>query len=107
MITPESPSPIPVTGWAVASIEPHEWLRVSDYLSGLLKRAPLTSKGWEGERIVLGALASELKGMALEAGEPIDDPQEAAAYEAHLDQAIADHQRQMRADREAAASAPR
>lgn len=91
---------LPVTGWAVGMTEPHDWNHVADYVYGLIRRAPVTSRGWEAERILLGAFASELRGMARDAGEPTEDPDEARAYEAHLDRSVMEHQRGTRADRE-------
>jgi hypothetical protein len=64
---------LPVTQWAVATVLPHDWLHVADFLSGILARAPLReAPGWDAERIVLGALASELRANAVEAGEPVE-----------------------------------
>jgi hypothetical protein len=69
--------PLPVTAWAIANLEPHEWLHVADYLDGQISRAPLTGNGWNAERIVLGAMSSELRQNAMEAGETVvEDPEE-------------------------------
>lgn len=73
----EAPFPLPVTAWAIAQLEPHEWIHVADFLTGQVGRAPVTGEGWNAERIVLGALASELRQNATDAGEPvIEDQQE-------------------------------
>lgn len=44
---------------------------VAAYLTALLERAPLkTSRAYEAHRMVLGSLATELRGFAAAAGEP-------------------------------------
>lgn len=72
-MTADAPFPLPVTAWALAELEPHEWIHVADFLEGLIHRAPVTGDGWAPERVVLGALASELKQNALAAGEPVEE----------------------------------
>lgn len=67
--------PLPATAWALAELNPAEWVHVADYLSGLLHRAPLAAgKGWAAERIVIGCLVSELRENAHDAGEPDVEP---------------------------------
>jgi hypothetical protein len=63
---------LPVTRWTIVDLEPDRCERVAAYLFGLLEREPLRSKpGWEAERIVLGMLATDLRQMAVDAGEPV------------------------------------
>lgn len=82
---------LPVTQWAVDVLSPHEWMRLADYLTGLLTRRPLMDgQGyWQSFRIVIGALASELRQNALDAGEPaevVEDPTpEWIAWEKRMD----------------------
>lgn len=87
-MTAEAPFPLPVTAWAIAALEPHEWIHVGDFLAGIVGRAPLTGDGWAAERVVLGALAAELKQNALLAGEPVEeDPAEVTESERVLEAA--------------------
>jgi hypothetical protein len=68
---------LPVTEWATASMTPHEWLEVADFLGGILGRPPLRDgAGWAAHRVILGALASELRAEAIAAGEPPEPPVE-------------------------------
>lgn len=68
---------MPVTDYAIDSVTPHELMAVSDFLSGLLDRSPLKAgSGWAAHRIIIGALAAELRLNALAAGEPADVPEE-------------------------------
>jgi hypothetical protein len=69
---PDGPHRLPVTEWAVAMVQPHEWNQIADFLHGLLTRPPIAhSPYWAAHRIVLGALVSELRMEAAEAGEPL------------------------------------
>jgi hypothetical protein len=68
-------SSLPATQWAVASLTSHDWQHVAAFLTGLLLRRPLSTgeneiSGWAAERLILGCLASELRLLAHEAGEP-------------------------------------
>lgn len=58
---PEARCPLPVTEWAMSHIAPHEWQRVADFLTGLVGRKPLTGPMFEPHRLLLGALAAELR----------------------------------------------
>lgn len=69
---PEGPHRLPVTEWALAQIEPHEWSQIADFLYGLVTRPPISnSPHWSAHRILLGALCSELRMEAAAAGEPL------------------------------------
>lgn len=60
------------TNVAVKDLTPHEWESVASYLLALLAREPVrSSPGYACHRIVLGSLASELRGFAAAAGEPV------------------------------------
>lgn len=77
---------------AVGTLSPREWLDLADYLSGAISRAPIaTSPLYAGHRIVLGMLATELRGYAAAAGEMSATPAESLAYSEHVDDVIADH----------------
>ena len=50
---------------------PQDWTRVASLLRGLLDRSPVAnSPRYAGERILLGAFATELEAYAIAAGEP-------------------------------------
>lgn len=60
------------TNAAVKDLAPREWEELSGYLYALLEREPVkSSAAFAGHRIVLGSLASELRGFAAAAGEPV------------------------------------
>lgn len=86
------------TNAAVKDLAPHEWESVAAYLFALIGREPArSSPAYVGHRIVLGALASELRGFAAAAGEPVGlqaDLRAAAtqADEKRIRQRIADQQ---------------
>lgn len=52
---------------------PAEWERLARFLFALLERAPLAGdgSGWASARMILGALAADLRGYARAAGEPV------------------------------------
>lgn len=59
------------TNATVKTLAPREMEEVAAYLTALLERAPLkTSRAYEAHRMVLGSLATELRGFAAAAGEP-------------------------------------
>lgn len=67
---------LPLVQSVVAELRPDDWLHCASFLTGLLQRAPLNDKsndrgGWTAEQWILGCLASELRLMAHEAGEPM------------------------------------
>lgn len=67
---------LPLFQSVVNEIDPAGWLHCASFLTGLLQRAPLNDKsndpgGWTAEQWMLGVLASELRLMAHEAGEPM------------------------------------
>src|SRR3954471_19488591 len=60
------------TNAAVKDLAPREWEELAAYLLALLEREPVKSRGaYTAHRIVLGSLATELRGFATAAGEPI------------------------------------
>lgn len=60
------------TNAAVKDLAPREWEELAGYLFALLDREPLkTSGGYAAHRIVLGSLATELRGFAAAAGVPV------------------------------------
>lgn len=60
------------TNAAVKDLAPREWEELAAYLVALLAREPVRSSGaYAGHRVVLGALATELRGFAAAAGEPV------------------------------------
>ncbi len=60
------------TNAAVKDLAPREWEEVSAYVYALLEREPMkSSAAFVGHRIVLGSLASELRGFAAAVGEPV------------------------------------
>jgi hypothetical protein len=100
------------TNATVKDLAPREMEEVAAYLLALLDRAPIkTSPAFQPHRMVLGSLASELRGFAAAAGEPVGlqvdlrgsgsqaDEQrirarladQAAAFERSIDDAIAAH----------------
>lgn len=80
-MTEEVARSLPVTQWAIAEMQPFEWQLVADYLSGMLNKNPLReSPDYGPHRLVLGALAAELRQNAIAAGEPPSDPIEAALW---------------------------
>lgn len=61
-----------ITRGMVADLAPREWEELAAYLFGQLEHAPVRdSPAFAPHRIVLGALASELRGYAQQAGEPV------------------------------------
>lgn len=57
---------------SVGDLGPAELERVAAFLFGILNREPTkSSPGLQAERMVLGALAYELRTLAAEAGEPV------------------------------------
>lgn len=63
---------IAFTNAAVKDLAPREHEELAAYLFALIEREPVkTSPAFAGHRIVLGTLASELRGFAAAAGEPI------------------------------------
>lgn len=57
----------------IASTVPREWERTASLLIAILDRFPFReSPRYSGERVLLGALANELRAYALAAGEPIN-----------------------------------
>lgn len=98
------------TSAAVKDLLPREWEELAAYLFSLLEREPLKSRpAYTGQRIVIGSLATELRGFAAAAGEPIgleadlrhaasqaDERRireriadQEAAYDRHIDEVIA------------------
>lgn len=68
---------LPATQWSVEELQPGNWRHVADFLTGLLTRKPIADgQGWGAERLILGCLATELRLMAHEAGEPDGPPRE-------------------------------
>lgn len=62
---------LPVTRSLLVGMVPSSWIHVASFLRGLLERAPLrSSPGWEHERLVLGALVTDLEYAARSHGEP-------------------------------------
>lgn len=60
------------TNAAVKTLAPREWEDLAAWLLALIAREPIrTSRAFTGHRIVLGALATELRGFAEAAGEPV------------------------------------
>jgi hypothetical protein len=60
------------TNAAVKDLAPREWEELAAYLFALLERQPMkSSAAFAGHRIVLGNLATELRGFAAAAGEPV------------------------------------
>jgi hypothetical protein len=56
----------------VASLTPGEWESVAAYLYALLERSPLKDgRAYLPHRVVLGSIASDLRGYAVAAGEPV------------------------------------
>ena len=56
----------------LGNLGPAEWEHVAAFLTALLERAPVKeSPAYEAERILLGALAWELREYARSAGEPV------------------------------------
>ena len=57
----------------VPLVSPAEWERIARFLFALLDRAPLAGdgSGWAAGRMILGALASDLRTYAHAAGEPV------------------------------------
>jgi hypothetical protein len=56
----------------IATTVPREWERVASVLIAMLDRSPFRdSPRFSGERIILGALANELRAYAMAAGEPV------------------------------------
>ena len=80
------------TAASVGMLAPRDWEDVADYLYGLLGREPLaSSRAYAGHRIVLGNLASELRGYAYAAGhqpEPTDE--QSLAFHRHINRVIAE-----------------
>lgn len=65
---------LPFTESVMADLPPTDWLHVAEFLTGLLSRKPIASgenevSGWRAEKWILGALATELRIAAHEAGE--------------------------------------
>lgn len=59
-------------GVFVSLLSPREWEEVAAYLQALVERAPLKDgKAYLAHRTIIGAIASELRGYARLAGEPI------------------------------------
>lgn len=59
-------------GVYVSLLAPREWEEVAAYLQALVERAPLKDgKAYLAHRTVIGAIASELRGYARLAGEPV------------------------------------
>lgn len=60
----------------LADLDPDSWDHVAATIAGVLAREPLRSgPGWERERVVLGALLTDLREAAREAGAPVrEDP---------------------------------
>lgn len=79
------------TAAAVGMLAPREWEDVADYLYGLLAREPLaSSRKYAGQRIVLGNLASELRGYAYAADHrPTPTDAQSLAFHQHIDRVIA------------------
>lgn len=78
------------TAAAVGMLAPREWENLADYLTGLLDREPLTSSRiYAGHRIVLGNLASELRGYAFAAG--LRPSGSAEAFHDHITEVIEAH----------------
>lgn len=68
---------LPLTQWVVVDLSPSDWRHCADFLTGLLQRRPLSdgsndATGWRAEQWILGCLATELRLLATEAGEPAD-----------------------------------
>lgn len=67
---------LPLVQSVVKDLRPDDWSHCASFLTGLLERAPLNNKsndpgGWTAEQWILGCLATELRLMAHEAGEPL------------------------------------
>jgi hypothetical protein len=59
-------------GVIVSLLAPREWEEVAAYLQALVGRAPLKDgKAYMAHRTIIGAIASELRGYARLAGEPV------------------------------------
>lgn len=86
------------TNGAVKTLAPREMETVAAYLFALLARAPVkAAPAYEPHRIVLGALATELRGFAAAAGEPVGDLADlrsasSQAEERRIRARLADHQ---------------
>jgi len=62
---------LPVTRSLAVGMQPSSWIHVASFFRGLLEREPMrSSPGWEHERVVLGALATDLEYAARSHGEP-------------------------------------
>lgn len=86
-------------------MDPASWERMAAFLDGLLSREPLHSgSAWERERVVMGALMTELREASRLAGEPesaailIRAPGVAGAERAATERAVAGRVASLRAE---------
>lgn len=105
-------SSLPATQWAVDSLKPYDLRHVAEFLMGILSRAPLNGprvrsaeaggpSGWDAEIWVLGSLASELRLMARERGEPEPTPMHFGESPVGRARELVVEMAQMQSDREA------
>ena len=67
--------PLALTQSLLDDMDPASWERVAAFLDGLLAREPLHSgPAWERERVVLGALLTDLREATRLVGEPEGAP---------------------------------